>query len=130
MGSKLLIGFEVKGSYFDLFIAYTLGITCLLSMGLIVASRTSSKEFADGMLNLFSWPMMFMSGVFFSLEGSSEAVKWVANLLPLNHLVESTRRIIIEGATLSDLTYNIFFMLFVSLVFLTLSSVIFRWSDE
>ena len=35
----------------------------IICCGLVVAARISSEEVANGVLNLFSWPMMFLSGV-------------------------------------------------------------------
>ncbi len=130
LGAKALIGFEMKGSYFALILTYSVGTMCLMSFGLLVASRTTSKEFADGILNLFSWPMMLLSEVWFSLEGSSNTVLWISKMLPLTHLVQSTRAIINEGATLMDVSDHLLVMLGVSLVLITMSSLLFKWSEK
>ena len=39
-----------------------LGAVSLISLGLLVAARTSIEELPGGLLNLLSWPMMVMSG--------------------------------------------------------------------
>lgn len=130
VGAKFTVGFSVKGSYFSLFIAYTLGIICVMSVGLIISARTSSKELADGLLNVFSWPMMILSGVWFSIEDSSEWVRGLAQLFPLTHLVDATRAIMTEGASLLDVSYNLIVMAVISVVLITLSSFIFKWDSE
>lgn len=130
IGSKIAIDFQMKGSYFDLFIVYTAGITSLISLGMLVACRTVSKEFADGFLNALSWPMMMLSGVWFSLEGANPILIQLSNLLPLTHLVDASRAIMTEGASLSEVMPNIYFMIFFSAVVLTISSYFFKWGEE
>lgn len=129
-GTKWTVGFDVKGSYFDLFISYSLGVFCIMSFGLIVAARTTSKELADGLLNLISWPMMVLSGVWFSVEGTSEMVNFISQLLPLTHLVDATRMIITEGAGLAEVSFNLGVMGGSALVLITISSLIFKWDSE
>jgi len=130
VGAKALTGFEMKGSYPALIIVYSVGVMCLMSIGLLVASRTTSKEFADGVLNVLSWPMMLLSEVFFSLEGSSASVIWLSKLLPLTHLVQSTRAVINEGATLFEVGDHVLVMSALSLFFIVISSAIFKWNEK
>jgi len=130
VGSKLTIEFEMKGSYLDLFVVYTAGITSLISLGMLVACRTVSKEFADGFLNAISWPMMMLSGVWFSLEGANPFLIFFSNLLPLTHLVDASRAIMTEGATLSAVLPNVYFMVIFSAVILSISSYFFKWGEE
>ena len=129
-GCKYLIGFEMQGSYLDLFLIYSLGLVCLISVGLLVASYTTSKEFANGVLNIVTWPMMFLSGVWFSLEGSSEGVKFVSSLFPLTHLVSASRRIMTEGVGFQEVLPNAITLGVMALVFITLSSYLFKWNAE
>jgi len=129
-GCKIFIGFEMQGSYLDLFIVFSAGVFCLISIGLLVACRTTSKEFSDGILNIVSWPMMFLSGVWFSLEGSNEIMILLSKLLPLTHMVDAGRQIMIEGATLTDVWLNVVVLIAMSFVLLVLSSIMFKWTEE
>ncbi len=125
-----VIDFEMQGSYLDLFVCYLFGVLSLISIGLLVATRTTSKEFADGALNLFSWPMIIFSGMWFSLEGAPSWILAFAYSLPLTHLVESTRKIMLEGATLSELWFNVSAMMMFSVAAFTLVAVLFKWNDR
>jgi ABC-type polysaccharide/polyol phosphate export permease len=80
------VEFRMLGSYINLFLVFTLGCINLICCGLVVAARISTEEVANGVLNLFSWPMMFLSGVWFSLEGAHPAMQKFAQLLPLTHI--------------------------------------------
>lgn len=129
-GCNLLFDFFMLGSYFDLIVIGMLGAFCLISLGLLVASRSKSEELIGGLLNLTSWPMMMLSGVWFSLEGAPPALQTFADFLPLTHLVAGAREIIVEGATLSDISYHVTCLLVMSSVFLSLGAYFFSWNTE
>ena len=74
-GCDLMFSFKVQGSYIDLFVIFFLGSLSLTALGLVLASRGTSEEFTTGILNFISWPMMFLSEVWFSLEGAPGWVK-------------------------------------------------------
>ena len=74
-GSDYFLRFQRLGSLLDLYLIFALGSACLISLGLVVAARVTSEELAGGVLNMLSWPMMFLSGVWFSLEGAPKALR-------------------------------------------------------
>lgn len=129
-GCNFFFNFYMLGSYFDLFLIGVLGAFSLITMGLLVASRSKSEELIGGLLNLTSWPMMILSGVWFSLEGAPEGLKVFADILPLTHLVAGAREIITEGATLADIKYHVFMLLGMSAIFLGLGAYFFSWNTE
>ena len=130
IGCNVFFDFYMLGSYFDLFIIAVLGAFSLITLGLLVASRSKSEELIGGLLNLSSWPMMLLSGVWFSLEGAPNAVKVFADFLPLTHLVAGARKIITEGATLADISYHVSILMIMSVVFLSLGAYLFSWNTE
>jgi len=130
IGCNFFFDFYMLGSYFDLFVIAVLGAISLISLGLLVASRSKSEELIGGLLNLSSWPMMLLSGVWFSLEGAPNAVKILADFLPLTHLVAGARKVITEGATLADISYHVMALLIMSTVCLALGSYLFSWNTE
>jgi ABC-type multidrug transport system permease subunit len=129
-GCNFLFDFYMLGSYVDLFFVGVLGAFCLISLGLMVASRSKSEELIGGLLNLTSWPMMMLSGVWFSLEGAPQGLKIFAEFLPLTHLVAAAREIITEGASLADVSYHLLILLIMSMLFLSLGSYFFSWNTE
>lgn len=122
-----LLDFNMQGSYLLLFLVSLLGTICMISLGLLVASRMRSEELAGGLLNLASWPMMLLSGVWFSLEGSPQWLVSAAQALPLTHLVNAARAIMTEGAGFSDILFPISAMAIMTVLFLSISASIFRW---
>jgi len=96
-------------------------------MGLLVAARFHSDELAGGLVNFLSWPMMLLSGVWFSLEGAPQWIKVAADLLPLTHIVDAARSIMLDGATLLDISHHLIILLLMTLVFLFIGVKAFRW---
>lgn len=122
-----LLGFRVEGSLLDLFVVALLGALALIALGLVTATRTSSIEVAGGVLNFLTWPMMLLSGVWFSLEGADPWLHRLADLLPLTHVVNAARAVMIDGATLGSLGPQLGTLALMTLVFVALSAAAFRW---
>ncbi|MDH5258458.1 MAG: ABC transporter permease, partial [Gammaproteobacteria bacterium] len=126
-GSALLINYTMHGSYLLLLLVFLLGSICMISLGLIVAARITSEELAGGLLNLATWPMMVLSGVWFSLEGTHPIMQQAAQILPLTHIVDASRAVMTEGAGLADIVGNLLVLCIMSIVFLFIGAKIFRW---
>ena len=127
---SLLIGFKIQGSFLDLAVCYFFGALALTAIGLLVSTRTTSKEFADGVLNVFSWPMILFSGMWFSMEGAVDWMKYVSYAFPLTHLIESTRRIMLEGVGLFQVWPHIGAMMLFSLILYIIIFSIFKWNEK
>ena len=130
IGCDFLFDFYMLGSYLDLFIVGVLGAFSLISLGLLIASRSRSEELTGGLLNLATWPMMILSGVWFSLEGSPEFIQQIAYILPLTHLVEGARAVMTEGASLVDIKDHVLTMVGMTVVFLGIGTRLFRWEGD
>ena len=127
LGTDLIVGFQMFGSYWLLLLILILGSMSLISVGLLIAARMKSEEAANGVLNLISWPMMLLSGVWFSLEGSHPWVQHLALALPLTHMVEAARSVMIEGAGLLDVMPQLLALAGFSAAFLFIGARTFRW---
>jgi ABC-type multidrug transport system permease subunit len=127
LGAELFLDFVMLGSYATLALTYTVGALCLISIALVVAARLRTEEVADGVLNVLTWPMLLLSGVWFSMEGTNPLAQAFAQLLPLTHLVDAARSIMIDGAGLVDVAPQLGVLLAMSAVFLALASRLFRW---
>lgn len=127
-GCDLFFSFQMQGSYFDAFVIFLAGSICLVSLGLIIACRGTNEELTNGAINFICWPMMFLSEVWFSIEGASAWVKSIAKALPLTHFLSAVRKIINDGATLSEVSSEMTILLVMSLVFLCIGSLLFSWT--
>jgi ABC-2 type transport system permease protein len=126
-GSNFFLKYEMQGSLLNLYLIFTLGAACLISLGLLIAARATSEELAGGLLNLLSWPMMFLSGVWFSLEGAPRPLRLFADIMPLTHIIDAARAVMTEGATLSQVSVHLAVLAGMTAVFLAIGAWSFRW---
>jgi ABC-type multidrug transport system permease subunit len=129
-GTHWLLDTRMEGSYLTLFLVAALGAVSLVSLGLLVSARVTSEELAGGLLNLINWPMMLLSGVWFSLEGTGDAVRSLARIFPLTHILDASRAIMLDGASFADVLPNILSLAAMSIVFLGLGAALFRWTPK
>lgn len=129
-GTRISIGFYMAGSYWLLLLDAVLGAVCMISLGLLVAARVASEEFAGGLLNLASWPMMFLSGVWFSLEGAPWWIQDFSSIFPLTQMLIGARKIMLDGAGIADIWPQILSMACMSALFLGFGSFGFKWKNE
>ncbi len=129
IGADLIFHFQVHGSKLLLFCVFFLGGLNLCSIGLILAARGTSEEFTSGILNFISWPMMFLSEVWFSLEGSPHIVQLFAKLFPLTHLLKAARLVMNEAATLADIQVECGILLISTIIFLGIAALLFSWNE-
>jgi ABC transporter DrrB family efflux protein len=126
-GIGTIIGFHSAGSPALLVLLAVLGALSMIALGLTVAARFSSEELVGGILNLVTWPMMLLSGIWFSLEGSPRWVQWVAHVFPLTHVLDAARAVMLDGAGLAQITPNLLFLGITTLAFLAFGAWSFRW---
>jgi len=127
LGASMILDFPMRGSYAALLLVYTAGALCMISLGLTVSARLRTEELADGLLNLMSWPMLLLSGVWFSMEGTSTAAQAMSTLMPLTHLVDAARDIMIDGAGVIDILPQLALLLGLAALLLVVAARFFRW---
>jgi len=128
IGCSLFFSFKVEGSYFDLFLIFLTGSICLSAYGLAIAARGTSEEFTSGVVNFITWPMMFLSEVWFSLEGSSRWVKLIAKLFPLTHMLSAVRKVMNDGASLADVSTELAVLFFMTAISIAVGAALFSWN--
>lgn len=130
LGVKYALDIRMEGSYLQLLVVTILGTFSMIALGLMIASRTTSEELAGGLLNIISWPMMVLSGVWFSMEGSSELLLAFSQVLPLTHMLEAARLIMLEGKGWSSIGTHLGALAVMSGFFMVLGAVLFKWRAD
>ncbi len=120
---------RMNGSYLLLFITLLLGSTSLIALGFLISARVSSEELAGGLLNMLSWPMMVLSGVWFSLEGRAEWLQQISNVLPLTHALKAARGIMLDGDNIVAIAPHWLALIATTLICLAIGSWSFRWRE-
>jgi ABC-2 type transport system permease protein len=129
-GVSLIIHFRSAGSIALLLLLAILGALSMIALGLTIAARFSSEELVGGLLNLLTWPMMLLSGIWYSLEGSPRWVQWVAHIFPLTHVLDASRAVMLDGAGLGQIAPNLLYLALTTLIFLAFGAWSFRWRIE
>lgn len=80
-----------------------------------------------GLLNFLTWPMMLLSGIWFSLEGSPRWIQWIAHVFPLTHALDAARAVMLHGAGLRAIAPNLLYLAATALAFLAFGAWSFRW---
>ena len=127
IGTDVFLHFQMNGSYLLLTLVTALSILCHISLGLVFATRLKSEEVAGGLLNFVTFPMMLLSGIFFSLEGTPKALQNVSRIFPTTHFTEAARKIMLDGAGFAGVLENIVVLSAMTLVFLFASALLFKW---
>jgi ABC-2 type transport system permease protein len=122
-----LLDITMNGSYLALLTLALLGCSAMISLALILAARVSSEELAGGLVNLIAFPMVLLSGVFYSLEGSPEILRQIAQILPLTQMLDGARAVMIDGAGMTDVLPQLGFLAVSTILFLGVASALFRW---
>jgi ABC-type multidrug transport system permease subunit len=130
VGVGTIIHFHSAGSVALLLLLVILGALSMIALGLTIAAGVSSEELVGGMLNLLTWPMMLVSGIWFSLEGSPRWVQWAAHVFPLTHVLEGGRAVMLDGAGIAQIAPNLLYLGVTALIFLTFGAWSFRWRVE
>lgn len=127
IGCLWLLDLLVLGSLWLMLAIFLAGALSMISLGLLIASRTASEEFAGGLLNLATWPMMFLSEVWFSLDNAPRWLQYTADLMPLTHVVKAARAVMIEGAGPAEIGGHLLALLAMTLLCMFAAARLFRW---
>ena len=129
-GIGTIIHFHSVGNTLLLIPIAVLGALSMIALGLIIAAGISSEELVGGLLNMLTWPMMLVSGIWFSLEGSPRWVQWAAHIFPLTHLLEAVRAVTLDGAGFAQIAPNLLYLAVTTVLFLSFGAWSFRWHVE
>lgn len=125
-----LLDVPLLGSGWLLLLIALVGGTAMASLGLLIAARIQNEELASGLLNLISLPMMFLSGVWFSLEGSPPWLQALGARLPLSQIIEAARAVMLEGAGWQAVAGSLGQVMLFALACIALGSILFKWSTK
>lgn len=127
--AALLFGVNIVGSYAALYVIIILGIALFLSLGFCLGSLAKTQQSIMALGNLFTFPQMFLSGIFYPIDILPTVVQPLAHALPLSFVATGLREIAINGATLMDILPALLGLVAWTLVALTLAIRLFVWKE-
>ena len=99
-------------------------------LGAAIATRPQKTETVGGIANVFFFPMMFMSGIYFKTELFPESLQKIARFLPLTALNEGLRAIANEAQPLTKLWPQFLVMGIWSGICLLITTLFFKWGES
>ena len=124
---SLVLGMPVRGSLGAIGVVCMVGALTFTALGLLAASRPRTIEAISGILNLSMLPMWVLCGVFFSASNFPQAIQPLIQALPLTALNDALRAVILEGATLRDVSGDLAVLVAWAAVPFWLALRLFRW---
>jgi ABC-2 type transport system permease protein len=104
-----------------------IGALSFLALGFLIASLTKNMRSAGLASQAIAMPMMFLSGIFFSVEWVPTPLKVIAQCLPLYYLGDALRQVMIDSASLLDVWVDILVLVVMGMVAFIASIKFFRW---
>jgi ABC-2 type transport system permease protein len=97
-------GFDVPlaGSMLSLFVVLLVGAASFAALGVGLTAVIRSAEGSSAVVNALYLPLSFISGAFFSEETFPEVLQKLAAILPLSHLIQLARDVMVFDDTLAD----------------------------
>jgi ABC-2 type transport system permease protein len=126
----LLFNAQVIGSYWLLIPIIILGAVMFLGLGFTISGFANTVEAVPAIANLVVFPMLFLGGTFFPIETMPEWLQKIAAYLPLTYLSESLRDVMINGASLSDVQTELFWMAGWSALLVLAANLTFRMEEK
>ena len=121
---------KINGHPLVLLTALSIGALAFLAIGFIIAGIAENAKSAQVMANILSFPMMFLGGAAFPLEFLPPAVRSVSRLLPSRYMVESLRRVIVEGQGLRAIAPGLTVLAATFVIAIVVAAKLFRWDSR
>lgn len=118
---------SIQGNISALILMFLAGNIAFAGIAVFVSSHTSNTEVGNGLINFVVFPMMVLSGIFFSYQNFPDWSLPVIRNLPLTMLTDGIRSIFNEGAGYHEVTIPILILLAIGALFFSAGLKIFKW---
>jgi len=104
-----------------------MGALCFIAIGFLVGAIARTQEAASIAGNVITLPMVFLAGVFFSLDTAPGWLQGVARFLPLTYLADGLRDVAIRGHSIGQTLPDLAVLGGLGIAVALLSARFFRW---
>jgi ABC-2 type transport system permease protein len=117
----------IQGDISALIIMFLAGNIAFAGLAVLVSSHTSNTEVGNGLINFVVFPMMVLSGIFFSYQNFPDWSLPFIRYLPLTMVADGIRSIFNEGAGYHEVALPIFILLSIGTIFFSVGLKVFKW---
>ncbi len=117
----------IQGDISALILMFLAGNIAFAGLAVLVSSHTSNTEVGNGLINAVVFPMMVLSGIFFSYQNfPAWSLPFIKNL-PLTMLTDGIRSIFNEGAGYHEVALPILILTAFGAILFSIGLKIFKW---
>ena len=104
-----------------------LGGLAFLAIGFFIGAFAKTEQAFFPLAQVLTFPMMFLSGIFFPIEVMPDWIQPLIGVLPLTFLADGVRQVMVGSTPLHALVLNVAVLAAFLAVFLVLAIRTFRW---
>jgi ABC-2 type transport system permease protein len=123
-------GLHLRGNPLVILLVVIVGAMAFLAIGFAISGIAPNAETAASYANLVTFPMLFLSGIFFSMETAPEWLQPMTRVLPLSYLVNALREPMTFGNGLDAIWRDLFALLLTFVVAMVIAVRFFRWDSR
>lgn len=124
-----LFGLQLTGSWWVGVPLLVSGTLSFMSIGLLAGALARTTEGAINLANFIVLPMAFLSGSFFSLDGTPAWLQTISRLLPLRHLNDGMLDVMVRGQGPAAALVPMGILLGFAVVLTAVAARLFRWES-
>ena len=123
----LLFGLNPRGNPLLILGIIIVGSLAFLAIGFAISSIAQNAETAASYANLITFPMLFLSGIFFAVDTVPGWLQPLLKIMPLAYLVDALRQPMTLGRGLSDVWIDLAVLAVTFVLSLVIAIRFFRW---
>jgi ABC-2 type transport system permease protein len=118
---NLVFDVPLRGTLFDVYTVSLLFIVANLALGLVISTLVQTQFQAMQLTFFILLPSILLSGFIFPFDGMPRPAQIIAEALPMTHFMRLIRGVISRGATLPELSSELFVLVGFILAAMTLA---------
>lgn len=125
----LIWGARPRGNLLLVLLVLILGSLTFVAIGYAIASIARTTESAASYANLITFPMLFLSGVFFPVASMPDWLAPIVNVMPLSYLVNALREPMLYGRGVGSIWSDLLVLIPIFAAAMLFSVRFFRWDS-
>ena len=102
VAGHVVFGVAWPSKWGALFVFAAVGVVCFASLGVALSHAIPNPESAPAYVNAVFLPQILIAGVFYDDQNTPAAIRDIADVLPLKHLIDGLSGAMVHGEGLAD----------------------------
>ncbi|MCK5577369.1 MAG: ABC transporter permease, partial [Dehalococcoidales bacterium] len=121
-----VLGANFMGELWQIFIFQTVIIAGAVTLGIFTSTFARNEFQMVQFIPLIITPQIFMAGILWPVEQMPEYLQWLSKIMPLTYGVEGLRDIMLAGANLLDVGFELAVLIGFTIVTSILAATVLR----